>query len=281
MINSPQKQIFLPKAVNAAIRAGRAILDIYESPEHASFDLKKDKTPITLADRRAHEIIKSYLGKIRIPILSEEGRELLYEERKSWDLFWLVDPLDGTLEFLKCNGEFTVNIALMVDNHPTLGVIYVPYKGLLYFSDYERGAFKREGIVASADVEWDYEQLFQDALRLPLEKKADDTQPLKVAISRSHNTPETFEHIDTLRAKYPDLEVIEQGSSYKFCLIAEGSVDYYVRTTKTYEWDTAAGEAILEAAGGLTLSFPDGERLKYNDEWIENPHFTCQGARRI
>lgn len=280
MITTAQKEIFLPKAINAAVRAGRAILDIYESPEHAAFDLKEDKTPITMADRRAHEVIKTYLGKIRIPILSEEGRELLYEERKAWDLFWLVDPLDGTLEFLKCNGEFTVNIALMVDNHPTIGVIYVPYKGLLYFNDPDRGAFKREGVVATADMEWSYAELFDGACLLPLVEPSEE-RPLKVAVSRSHNTPETFAHIDTLRTVYPDLEVVEQGSSYKFCLIAEGSVDYYVRTTTTYEWDTAAGEAILESAGGQTLSYPDGERLKYNDEWIKNPHFTCQGQRKI
>lgn len=275
MITVTQKQIFLPKAVNAAIRAGRAILDIYESPEHANFDLKKDKTPITTADRRAHEIIKQYLGYIRIPILSEEGRELLYEERKAWDLFWLVDPLDGTVEFLKGNGEFTVNIALMVDNHPTIGVIYVPYKQELYFNDPDRGAYKRTGVVASEDVELVYDDLFEGAVLLPSVTHGEDS-PLRVAISRSHNTPETFEHIDTLREKYPDLEVVEQGSSYKFCLIAEGVVDYYVRTTKTYEWDTAAGEAILSAAGGQTLTYPEGEHLKYNDEWIENPHFTCR-----
>ncbi|MBQ3070827.1 MAG: 3'(2'),5'-bisphosphate nucleotidase CysQ [Tidjanibacter sp.] len=280
MITAKQKQVFLPKAVNAAIRAGRAILDIYESPEHALFDLKKDKTPITTADRRAHEIIKQYLGFIRIPILSEEGRELLYEERKAWDLFWLVDPLDGTVEFLKGNGEFTVNIALMVDNHPTIGVIYVPYKGELYFNDPDKGAYKRENVTATADVEWTYDDLFEGSVSLPSVAPSEQ-KPLRVAISRSHNTPETFAHIDTLRTKYPDLEVVEQGSSYKFCLIAEGSVDYYVRTTKTYEWDTAAGEAILTAAGGQTLSYPEGEPLKYNDEWIENPHFTCRGRRCV
>lgn len=280
MITENQKQVFLPKAVNAAIRAGRAILDIYESPEHANFDLKKDKTPITTADRRAHEIIKQYLGLIRIPILSEEGRELLYEERKAWDLFWLVDPLDGTVEFLKGNGEFTVNIALMVDNIPALGVIYVPYKQELFFNDPALGAFKRVGVVAKEDVEWVYDDLFVDAVKLPGVVRGENS-PLRVAISRSHNTPETFEHIDTLRAKYPNLEVVEQGSSYKFCLIAEGSVDYYIRTTKTYEWDTAAGEAILAAAGGKTLTYPEGDPLKYNDEWIENPHFTCRGQREI
>ena len=278
MITENQKQVFLPKAVNAAIRAGRAILDIYESPEHANFDLKKDKTPITTADRRAHEIIKQYLGLIRIPILSEEGRELLYEERRAWDLFWLVDPLDGTVEFLKGNGEFTVNIALMVDNIPALGVIYVPYKQELFFNDPALGAFKRVGVKATENAEWSYADLFEGAIKLPIAENESD-RPLRIAISRSHNTPETFEHIDTLRAKYPNLEVVEQGSSYKFCLIAEGSVDYYIRTTKTYEWDTAAGEAILTASGGKTLSYPEGEPLKYNDEKIENPHFTCRGHR--
>lgn len=274
MITTEQKEYLLPKALNAALRAGSAILDIYNSPEHADFDLKKDRTPITVADRLSHEIIKRYLSCTRIPTLSEEGREMLYEERKDWDLFWMVDPLDGTKEFIKGNGEFTVNIALLVDNRPVFGVVYVPYKEVVYFNDPDRGAFRREAVKADAEAELAYADIFSGAMKIPPRKLP--TRPVTVATSRSHNNPETFAAIDRLRAKYPDLTVIEQGSSYKFCLIAEGSVDYYVRTSATYEWDTAAGETVLAATGGETLSYPEGEKLLYNKESVVNPFFFCR-----
>ena len=135
MITREQKEYLLPKAYNAAIRAGAAILDIYNSGGPIDVDIKSDRSPITVADRLAHSVIREYLGQTRIPLLSEEGREMLYAERKDWDLFWMVDPLDGTVEFIKGNGEFTVNIALMADNRPVFGVIYVPYRKRIYFSD--------------------------------------------------------------------------------------------------------------------------------------------------
>lgn len=276
MITENQKEYLLPKAYNAALRAGRAILDIYASPERTDFDVKKDKTPITMADRLSHEIIKKYLGQTRIPILSEEGRDMLYAERKDWDLFWMVDPLDGTKEFIKGNGEFTVNIALMVDNRPLLGVVYVPYLGRIYFNDPDRGSFRREGVEASSEANYLYNDLFFGCATLPA--SATPHKPLRVAVSRSHLTPETFADLDLLRRRYPDLEVVEQGSSYKFCLIAEGSVDYYVRTSDTYEWDTAAGEAVLSSAGGLTLQHKERSPLYYNKESLINPHFVCMSS---
>ena len=133
MITREQKEYLLPKAYNAAIRAGAVILDIYNSGGPIDVDIKSDRSPITVADRLAHSVIREYLGQTRIPLLSEEGREMLYAERKDWDLFWMVDPLDGTVEFIKGNGEFTVNIALMADNRPVFGVIYVPYRKRIYF----------------------------------------------------------------------------------------------------------------------------------------------------
>lgn len=274
MINKAQTEYLLPKAYNAALRAGAAILEIYDSGEQQNIDLKSDLTPITLADRRAHAVIREYLAETRIPLLSEEGRELLYAERKPWDLYWMVDPLDGTKEFLKGNGEFTVNIALMVDNKPAFGVVYVPYKSRMYFSDPALGAFRSCSVAADASAELEYSQLFERVEMLPV--TAARNEPLRVAVSRSHNTKETYAHIEEMKKDFPGLEIMEQGSSYKFCLIAEGTVDYYVRTSDTYEWDTAAGDAVLEAAGGQTLSLPGQTPLQYNQESLVNPHFACR-----
>ena len=134
MITREQKEYLLPKAYNAAIRAGAAILDIYNSGGPIDVDIKSDRSPITVADRLAHSVIREYLGQTRIPLLSEEGREMLYAERKDWDLFWMVDPLDGTVEFIKGNNEFTVNIALMENNRSVASVVYVPYLGKMYLA---------------------------------------------------------------------------------------------------------------------------------------------------
>ena len=274
MITEEQKVYLLPVACEAAIRAGRVILDVYENPSEFDVDIKSDNTPITKADRMAHELIKSCLGRTRIPVLSEEGREMLFAERKDWDLFWMVDPLDGTKEFIKGNGEFTVNIALMVDKKPLFGVVYVPYIKKLYFNDPSRGAFLVEGVEPDAEVVVTYEKVFESAKRLPLTSQCNT--PIRIATSRSHNTPETYAQIEVMKSHYPDAEVVEQGSSYKLCLIAEGTFDYYVRTTHTSEWDTAAGESILFSAGGTLLSHPEGEVLRYNKESLLNPYFECR-----
>ena len=273
MITKEQKEYLLPKAYNAALRAGAAILEVYEQDAPEVY-IKSDNTPITEADRRAHTIIKEYLGQTRIPLLSEEGREMLYAERKDWDLFWMVDPLDGTKEFIKGNGEFTINIALMVDYRPCIGVVYVPYKKLMYFSDCDLGAFRATGVTANSEAEQTYEEIIRGIDILPLTERRND--PLMIAVSRSHNTDETLQHIEKMKKKHPDAVVIEQGSSYKFCLIAEGTIDYYVRTSDTYEWDTAAGEAILSQAGGKVRTLSGKHRLKYNKESLINPHFLCR-----
>lgn len=274
MITKEQKEYLLPKAYNAALRAGAAILEVYLDGEGTEIDIKSDNTPITEADRRAHKVIREYLSHTRIPLLSEEGRETLYAERKDWDLFWMVDPLDGTKEFLKGNGEFTVNIALMVDYKPYFGVVYVPYKKLIYFSDPDLGSFRVSDIAADPRADHSYEDIIHGVEILPL--TGNRNSPLRIAISRSHNTEETYKHIEKIKKKHPDAEVIEQGSSYKFCLIAEGTVDYYVRTSNTYEWDTAAGEAILANAGGKTAALANNKHLRYNKESLLNPHFYCR-----
>lgn len=272
MTENIQQQL-MAKAYNAAVRAGAVILDIYKREDY-HVSLKNDQSPLTIADRRAHETIKEYLGSTRIPILSEEGREMLYDERKNWELFWLVDPLDGTKEFINGNNEFTVNIALMSDNEVVASVVYVPYISRMFMAVKGGGAYVKENVVASADSEADYGSIGEGLISLPIATK--DNEPMRVAISRSHNTPETFAHIDAIRTCVPDIEVVEQGSSYKFCMLAEGIVDYYVRTSNTYEWDTAAGELILEEAGGSTVAIDSGKHLAYNKEQLNNPHFVAR-----
>ena len=274
MINDKVRMYLLPPLINAAVRAGASIMNVYKNLDDYDISLKDDKTPITLADRLAHKTIREYLGPTRIPILSEEGREMLYDERRNWELYWLVDPLDGTVEFIKGNNEFTVNIALMENNVCMGAVIYVPYFEKLYIAGRDAGSYVKEHVAPDSGAEYTYDEIVTGWTRLPLECEAVRPHPrLRVAVSRSHQTPETAEHIARLRATHPDLEIVEQGSSYKFCLLAEGRVDYYVRTTHTYEWDTAAGELILAEAGGRTRTLPNDGVLRYNEKDLPNPWF--------
>lgn len=275
-IESNIREYLLTEQFNAAVRAGAAIMKIYKSSTDYDIQLKSDNTPITIADRMAHDTIKGALGQTRIPILSEEGREMLYDERCNWELFWLVDPLDGTMEFIKGNNEFTVNIALMQNNICISAVIYVPYHNKIYIAERGYGAWVMSGVEPDEMAQYSYKDIHAEIERLPLIQCLHTNY--RVAVSRSHQTAETHQHIEQLRATHPNIEVVEQGSSYKFCLLAEGSVDYYIRTTTTSEWDTAAGELILSEAGGSTLSYPAGEPLLYNKESLDNPWFV---ARRI
>ncbi len=289
MFENQHRELLITHAVNAAIKAGDAIMNIYNSPENYDISIKSDNTPITAADRAAHNSIKESLGATRIPILSEEGREMLYDERKNWELFWLVDPLDGTVEFIERNNQFTVNIALMESGECVLGVIYIPYLKHLYFAEKGGGAHICRNIEPNAESQLTYSDVMisMESVDSDLDQANLDQanlgqhRHLIVAISRSHNTSETYSHIEDLRAKHPDLEVVEQGSSYKFCMLAEGKVDYYVRTTQTSEWDTAAGEIILREAGGKTKDLYTDEDLRYNKPDLHNPHFVCVAKRMV
>jgi 3'(2'), 5'-bisphosphate nucleotidase len=274
IIDQSIREYLLPEQFNAAVRAGAAIMKIYKHSDSYDITLKSDHTPITIADRQAHLKIKESLGKTRIPILSEEGRSMLYEERSNWELFWLVDPLDGTVEFIKGNNEFTVNIALMLNNICISAIVYVPYHHKMYIAERGHGAWVMQNVAPVEDANYTYEQIEATRQLLPLSSAEHTTY--RVAVSRSHQTPETHEHIKTLYAEHPEIEIIEQGSSYKFCLIAEGTVDYYVRTTTTSEWDTAAGELILLEAGGKTYDYTTGESLLYNKEVLNNPWFIAR-----
>jgi 3'(2'), 5'-bisphosphate nucleotidase len=275
-LNAAQREYLVPKAYNAALRAGAAILDVYRRKEKYNVDLKRDQTPITEADKRAHAVIKEYLGQTHVPLLSEEGREMRFDERKDWDMFWLVDPLDGTKEFIKGNNEFTVNIALVVNNRPVVGIIYVPYYEKIYFCEKGHGCFMKRDAKPDPAAEFTYEQVFAGAVQLPLKKVANT--PLRIAVSRSHKNADTMRYVDAMRKRFPDAVVVEQGSSYKFCMLAEGEIDYYVRTSNTYEWDTAAGEIILSDTGGTTKSLPDLGKFAYNKESLVNPHFVCRSG---
>ena len=274
MIDDNIREYLLAEQLNAAVRAGAEIMRIYNGSDDYDISLKSDHTPITIADRMAHDSIKRSLGATRIPILSEEGRSMLYEERCNWELFWLVDPLDGTVEFIKGNNEFTVNIALMENNICISAIVYVPYYNKMYIAERGRGAWVMNGVAPDAEAAYTYADIHDASEPLPLGSAAHDT--FRVAVSRSHQTPETHEHIKTLSAEHPNIEIIEQGSSYKFCLLAEGAVDYYVRTTTTSEWDTAAGELILLEAGGSTCDYATGAPLLYNKEVLDNPWFIAR-----
>ncbi len=268
---------FLIKSIQAALEAGAAIEDIYQSD--FAVEYKADNSPLTRADRKSHEMLVASLSRFKIPVLSEEGREIPYSERKTWERLWIVDPLDGTKEFIKRNGEFTVNIALVEYFKPVLGVVYAPIQDILYFAAKGIGSYKLKhpdiGELSVKDaVEGDdqiMENLIQQAERLPVDRPED--MPFTIAGSRSHAGPELKKFVEEKRREHGDVQFISAGSSLKICLVAEGVADLYPRLGPTCEWDTAAGQAIAEHAGAKVLNFHTGEPLKYNRDDVLNPWF--------
>ena len=265
-------QKLLITAIRASIKGGLVIMDIYDSD--FSVFRKEDNTPLTLADKNCNNIIEQMLEKTGIPILSEEGRGVSYQERKNWEYFWLIDPLDGTKEFVKRNGEFTVNIALIYKDYPVIGVIYVPAKKDLYFALEELGSFK----INLLDIQDDYtfislSQLISFSVKLPLKNTR---QIFTIVGSRSHMSLETKEVFKEMKKKHGKIEVIEVGSSLKICMVAEGRADLYVRYAPTMEWDTAAGDAILRYAGFNLIAFKTSKSLVYNKEKLVNPWFLAK-----
>lgn len=271
------EQQYILDAIDAALLAGRQILSIYDDPS-SDFEIEKkaDNSPLTIADRRAHEAIAGLLAATPFPILSEEGKQLPYEERAAWKTLWIVDPLDGTKEFIKRNGEFTVNIALVRDGVPVMGVIYVPVKRELYFADESRGAYKLSGVTDRQGAS--LEQLEAAAVRLP---RREAREKFVVVASRSHLSPETEEYINRLRRLHPDLGLASSGSSIKICLVAEGKADVYPRFAPTMEWDTAAGHAIARAAGAEVWQADGGLPLQYNKENLLNPWFIVEAREDV
>lgn len=277
MIEKDEILNLLLAAVNASVRAGALIMEVYNSDDF-QVNLKSDKTPLTLADRLAHDSIKNDLSRTLIPVLSEEGRNIVYEERKGWEYFWIVDPLDGTKEFIKRNGEFTVNIALIQNKYPLLGVVYVPVSGELYFSYISDGAFKVSNLVATKEARFTYNELISTAQKLPFYS---DRKNVIIVESRSHTSPETLEYIEFLKQKNVDIQTISRGSSLKMCMIAEGYADIYPRLSLSSEWDTAAGQAIVEGAGYQVYTYDTKERMAYNKEELLNPWFIVKGKVNI
>lgn len=259
----------LQTAIQAAVTAGEEILKIYDDPA-SDFEVeqKADHSPLTIADRKSNDIIMEYLKNTPYPVISEETKVIAYEERKNWSVVWIVDPLDGTKEFIKRNGEFTVNIALTYEGRPVLGVIYIPVKKILYYGTLRNGAFRVDGIRRSGDI--DFDNLNTLATRLPL--KREDAAYVVVA-SRSHMSKETETFIQNLRQQHPDIHLISIGSSIKICLVAEGTADIYPRFAPTMEWDTAAGHAIVRATGKELYQQDEKTPLSYNKENLLNPWF--------
>ncbi len=255
--------ISLPELLSAAKEAGQAILKIYHDAEKREVvDHKADDSPLTLADQASHQTIVSKLEAMTpdIPILSEEGKHLPYEERKSWEQFWLVDPLDGTKEFIKRNGEFTVNIALVKDHRVVMGVVHVPVLDLTYYASEGEGAFVIEGS--------------SEPRKINVNSFTMQDSGLRMVCSRSHRG----EAVDKYLEQFTEPEIVSMGSSLKLVLVAEGKADIYPRLGPTMEWDTAAAQIVVEEAGGTVISQETQQPMVYNKENLLNPFFIVFGA---
>jgi 3'(2'), 5'-bisphosphate nucleotidase len=266
-LQKPDLDKLLGLAIKTALAAGKEIMSHYNRP--IEVDLKNDDSPLTIADRSAHKVIAAALQTTGIPLLSEEGKHNPYSERKDWDYLWIVDPLDGTKEFIKQNGEFTVNIALIHKQQPILGVVYSPPLRTIYFSS---SHLKRSFKMVLDEFEMEIDKIITKANPLPL---PDTKEFLTVVASKSHLNEETSHFINRLKEKHGNIDIISKGSSLKFCLLAEGSADVYPRFAPTYEWDTAAAQAVVEMAGGAVISNDDNAPLQYNKENLLNPGFVA------
>jgi len=282
------------KAIEAAILAGEEILKIYVRDFKVEF--KADESPLTEADTAAHNMIVKALESTPYPVLSEESRTISYEERKDWKTYWLVDPLDGTKEFIKKSGEFTVNIALIEDGVPLFGVVYVPVEQTLYVGvvheagGMEQGAWKAEKCSGKS-----VKEILNAAVSLPLPPALQPpSSSLRVVASISHCNDETRTFIRALEKQYEAVELVSRGSSLKLCMVAEGSADIYPRIAPTMEWDTAAAHAVVKAAGGEVFEYDPAvpatsyltqseqiqqlKPLRYNKDNLLNPYFVVAGS---
>ena len=283
--STPKKAVrdLLYGALLATLSAGESIMEVYAS----GFDVqyKTDQSPLTEADERSHEILSSRLDG-GIPILSEEGMSIPFEERNSWDLYWLIDPLDGTKEFIKGNGEFTVNVALMEFGRPLAGIVFLPAKDRLYWCSPGDGAFRAMGEAigeikhaTAGDVQPQIASVLHYSTPIRSENRRHPSDSMKVVQSVSHVSAEEAAFIQSLRPAIGDFDTAAAGSSLKFCLVAEGSADVYPRFGPTMEWDTAAGHCIAEAAGCDVLDIASGSRCEYNKRELRNSPFVVLGPR--
>jgi len=261
---------YLENAIHAALKAGQAINKIYEDSQDIEIITKADDSPLTIADKIGHKIIVEHLEKLNLPILSEEGEQIDWEIRKKWSLFWLIDPLDGTKEFINRNGEFTVNIALIKDGQPVLGVVYLPVTKELYFGDIEFGAYKR--VLEQSEV---VNNIMDNTFKLPCAR----TDVFTIIVSKSHMSPETEEVVEACKKHYGEIKTISCGSSKKLCLLAEEKVNLYPRLAPTMEWDIAAAHAIVKASGKKIIRFNSNEEIVYNKENLLNPFFIAYDSK--
>ncbi len=257
-----QKEL-LVTAIEAAIEAGEKILSVYNS-EDFGIENKADESPLTKADLLAHQCILSHLEKTNIPVLSEEGASIPYFQRSQWNKIWIVDPLDGTKEFIKRNGEFTVNIALIKDQTPCIGVVYIPVTKTIYWGAEELGSY----CYSISDNEL--------LLRLDDKFKLPNilSKPLyTIVASRSHLTAETQNFIDDMKQVHGEINIVSKGSSLKMCMVAEGTADCYPRFAPTMEWDIAAGHAVCKFSGKTVLDYLTKNEMVYNRENLLNNWF--------
>ena len=247
---------FINVALDAAVLAGEKIMEVYNASEYIDFESKNDNSPLTIADKKSHDTIVSMLKKTGTHIISEESESIDYQIRKKWKEYWLIDPLDGTKEFIKKNDEFTVNIALIKNNSPFIGIVYCPVKKILYWNDSNKNVYKK--IIG------------KEKKQLNKRKKVDQGKKnLRVIVSRSHLNEDTTQYIKKLNAP----QLISCGSSLKFLYIADNKADIYPRFGPTMEWDTAAAHSILKALDIMVTNLEDKRELSYNKKNLLNPYF--------
>jgi 3'(2'), 5'-bisphosphate nucleotidase len=247
--------------------AGDEILKVYQGNDF-QVEIKSDETPLTLADKRSNKVIVNGLKELfpGVPFLSEESKKTPYQERKGWEYFWLIDPLDGTKEFIKRNGEFSINLALINNGCPIFGILYLPVLGLFYFANKGQGAYK---------IEMDGR-----IIKLPLKKRdkhveGETSKTIRVILSKSHFTWETNDYVEKIKKHYHQIEMISVGSAMKLAYLAEGQADIYPRLAPTMEWDIAAGQIIVEETGSKVVDFYKKKPLFYNKEDLRNPWFVA------
>ncbi len=267
----------LHTAIKASFIAGEEILKVYNEP--FTVDYKADASPVTEADKKAGAVIEQLLESTGIPVLGEEGEHFPYTKRKDWKQLWIVDPLDGTKEFVKRNGEFTVNIALCENKQPVIGVIYSPVFKNLYFAAKGLGSFKVNShdviSIQQHSINTDLSVFLDIAKRLPIHTQQ---RAYTIVASRSHLSSDLYNYIEQLKKAKGNVECINTGSSIKMCLVAEGIADEYPRFGKTMEWDTCAGQCIVEQAGGSMIDCETNEPIRYNREELENCWFIAKGT---
>jgi 3'(2'), 5'-bisphosphate nucleotidase len=253
------------KAIKAALLAGAEVMKVYSSPDF-EIQTKHDHTPVTKADFLAQKIILSTLLNTNLPTISEESEVISFAQRKDWKLFWMIDPLDGTKEFINRNGEFTVNIALIDKNSPVAGVIYVPESQTIYVGIHGEGSWK----LSNPPEDCTFRHIQLSGEKLPV---TTDAPIFTIVSSRSHQDEQTRNYIESFRKKYQNFEWIKRGSSLKICMVAEGTANIYPKFGTTMEWDTAAGHAILKASGKNIFHHDLVTELTYNKQNLKNPHF--------